>query len=340
MPISTVIREKRRELGMTQEQVAERLGVSAPAVNKWERGNTCPDIMILPALARLLETDVNTLLCFREELTDQEIAAACEEVVKEANENGIDAGSDLAEKKIREYPNCMKLMYSLNTTLEGLLILGRAEITEEECRRYEEKIFARYEFILDHAADERTRNSAAYMLVGRYMRQGDCRRAEELLDLLPQREADKRILEGKILGDINEVHIALFKLMTLAMDEGREEDAEEIAKIGQKTAEAYGLWGYNSILIPMELAVRQQDVRESVRYIREMIRAAKKPWTMPDIPLYRHISRQKKDDQREDKTESEHNMEKILPVLLKELKTDPRYDFLRGDEEFQELIGE
>lgn len=33
-------------------------------------------------------------------------------------------------------------------------------------------------------------------------------------------------------------------------------------------------------------------------------------------------------------------MEKILPVLLKELKTDPRYDFLRGDEEFQELIGE
>ena len=149
-----------------------------------------------------------------------------------------------------------------------------------------------------------------------------------------------RILEGKILGDINEVHIALFKLMTLAMDEGREEDAEEIAKIGQKTAEAYGLWGYNSILIPMELAVRQQDVRESVRYIREMIQAAKKPWTMPDIPLYRHISQQKKDDQREDKTESEHNMEKILPVLLKELKTDPRYDFLRGDEEFQELIGE
>lgn len=33
-------------------------------------------------------------------------------------------------------------------------------------------------------------------------------------------------------------------------------------------------------------------------------------------------------------------MEKILPVLLKELKTAPRYDFLRGDEEFQELIGE
>ena len=58
MPIHTVIREKRKALELTQEQVAERLGVSASAVNKWERGNTCPDIMLLPALARLLETDV------------------------------------------------------------------------------------------------------------------------------------------------------------------------------------------------------------------------------------------------------------------------------------------
>lgn len=38
MPIHTVIREKRKALELTQEQVAERLGVSASAVNKWERG--------------------------------------------------------------------------------------------------------------------------------------------------------------------------------------------------------------------------------------------------------------------------------------------------------------
>lgn len=38
MQIKDVIRQKRRERGLTQEQVAERLGVSAPAVNKWESG--------------------------------------------------------------------------------------------------------------------------------------------------------------------------------------------------------------------------------------------------------------------------------------------------------------
>ena len=77
MPVSEVIRRKRKELGLTQEQVAQRLGVSAPAVNKWERGSSYPDIAILPALARLLNTDVNTLLCFREELSDNEIAEIC-----------------------------------------------------------------------------------------------------------------------------------------------------------------------------------------------------------------------------------------------------------------------
>ena len=42
MPIANIIRERRRELGLTQEQVARSLGVSAPAVNKWERGASYP----------------------------------------------------------------------------------------------------------------------------------------------------------------------------------------------------------------------------------------------------------------------------------------------------------
>ena len=38
MKIHQIIRARRVELGLTQEQLASRLGVSAPAVNKWERG--------------------------------------------------------------------------------------------------------------------------------------------------------------------------------------------------------------------------------------------------------------------------------------------------------------
>lgn len=40
MKINQMIREKRKALSLTQEQVAEYLGVSAPAVNKWEKGDS------------------------------------------------------------------------------------------------------------------------------------------------------------------------------------------------------------------------------------------------------------------------------------------------------------
>ena len=39
MKINQIIREKRKELSLTQEQIADFLGVSTPAVNKWEKGS-------------------------------------------------------------------------------------------------------------------------------------------------------------------------------------------------------------------------------------------------------------------------------------------------------------
>lgn len=78
MNLNGTIRRLRRAKGLTQEQVARALGVSGPAVNKWERGACCPDLALLAPLARLLDTDLNTLLSFREELTGAEIAAFTE----------------------------------------------------------------------------------------------------------------------------------------------------------------------------------------------------------------------------------------------------------------------
>ena len=61
MKINEIIKKKRITLGMTQEQVADYLGVSIPAVNKWEKGGCYHDITLLPALARLLKVDLNRL---------------------------------------------------------------------------------------------------------------------------------------------------------------------------------------------------------------------------------------------------------------------------------------
>lgn len=49
---------------MTQEEMANRLGVTTPAVNKWENSNSKPDIELLAPIARLLDISLDTLLSF------------------------------------------------------------------------------------------------------------------------------------------------------------------------------------------------------------------------------------------------------------------------------------
>ena len=51
MPMNIVVQEQRKLLGLTQEQVADYLGVSTPAGSKWEKGITSPDIGLLPPLS-------------------------------------------------------------------------------------------------------------------------------------------------------------------------------------------------------------------------------------------------------------------------------------------------
>ena len=50
MKINETIRSRRKQLGLTQEEVANRLGVTATAVYKWESASCYPDITLLPAL--------------------------------------------------------------------------------------------------------------------------------------------------------------------------------------------------------------------------------------------------------------------------------------------------
>lgn len=56
------IAELRRQKGLTQEALAEALGVTPPAISKWENSVTCPDILLLPSLAKMLSVTVDALL--------------------------------------------------------------------------------------------------------------------------------------------------------------------------------------------------------------------------------------------------------------------------------------
>lgn len=52
----------RREKELKQEELAEKIGVSSQAVSKWENDQTCPDITLLPLLAKILGVSIDELL--------------------------------------------------------------------------------------------------------------------------------------------------------------------------------------------------------------------------------------------------------------------------------------
>lgn len=60
--IGNLICRLRKENHMTQQQLAERMHISDKAVSKWERGNGCPDVSLLPELSRIFGVDLEKLL--------------------------------------------------------------------------------------------------------------------------------------------------------------------------------------------------------------------------------------------------------------------------------------
>lgn len=60
--IGKFIQEKRKEKGLTQKELAQKLGVTDKAVSKWERGLGCPDVSILEILANTLNTSILEIL--------------------------------------------------------------------------------------------------------------------------------------------------------------------------------------------------------------------------------------------------------------------------------------
>lgn len=63
--ISNIIKEQRQRLGVNQETLANKFGVSVQAVSKWENGSSCPDITLLPEIADYFGVTIDYLLTGR-----------------------------------------------------------------------------------------------------------------------------------------------------------------------------------------------------------------------------------------------------------------------------------
>lgn len=354
MPMNIQIREGRKRLGLTQEQMADYLGVTAPAVNKWESGATCPDVSLLPALARLLETDLNTLLCFEEQLTDTELLRILEEVQNVLIQEGLDRGFALARKKIQEFPSCTELLHKLVLLLDGNLAMsGRAA---EEKRKYEEQVLSFYERLAKNPkAKAAERDGALFMLCSKYMGMEDYEKAEELLKLLPEpSDLDKRqmkanlllkkgetdeaaqILERKLMLSLNQIQNLLFSLMEIEEEEHCPERAEHLADLSEKLAETFEMGKYYPSAARMQAAIFRKDAEDSLRWIEQVLEHSEELRNIWENDLYHHLAEKVRGGQS--KPETEKKAASLIPGLLAGLKDDPKCEFLRGNPQFQELL--
>lgn len=109
MSLNENIRKLRKEKGMTQEQLAEVMGITVGAVSKWESGLSNPDISLLPKLAELFGISIDVLFDYQVTIT------SAGELVKELRElrfaKRYDEAVRKAEEGLKRYPNHFELVY-------------------------------------------------------------------------------------------------------------------------------------------------------------------------------------------------------------------------------------
>lgn len=346
MKINEMIKERRKELGLTQEQIADRLGVTAPAVNKWEKGTSYPDITLLPALARLLGTDLNTLLSFKEELTDREIADFSNEVTAAVETHGLEQAFTMALEKVHEYPSCDSLIINTALLLDGLAIFYP---DEPVTARYAGNIEALYERAAK-SQDLKIRNHAQAMLVSKYMKLKEYDKAEALLSEIPSEAPfDKRqlqanlyvakndmdaaikITEERLLSETSNVLSALFTLTGIALKNEAYDDAEYMAVRASEFTRLFDLWDYSAHVAWLDVYTVKKDTAKCMETFEKLLNAAKKPWNLQNSPLYRHVKPSEKIDDMGIM---------LIPRLISEIEESglPEYEFLRNAPEYPEFI--
>ena len=347
MKINEIIHERRLAKGFTQEQIANYLGVSAPAVNKWEKGTSYPDIVLLPALARLLDTDLNTLLSFQDNLSQKEVALFMNEVSEIIDKRGFEAGYTLAIEKLKEYPTCDLLISNLAMLLDGALLIHGTKNKSKE--KYKEKIESLY-YRAAQSEDTTIKAQAQSCLISKLMEKEDYEQAQKILNTLPQKspvdrnqvqaniyiaqekfETAATLIEEKLLSATNEIHSSLMTLMEIALKEKRLNVAEYIADVDMKAAQLFDLWKYNSYVAHFQLYDATKNRTQFLKILLPMLKSLTQKWDINSSPLYRHIQIKKVD-----KTMGQ----KFQKAIIQSLNADENTVLLKENPEFQKLIDE
>lgn len=344
MNIGEEIRTRRKAMKLTQEQVAERIGITPQAVYKWEKGLSCPDIALLAPLARLLKTDVNELLRFRDSLTDAEIARIVSEISEAFfKDENIEVALASAEQAMREFPNSEKLQLSLAAVLDSALGMRDAETAISR-----ERIDAMYHFAAG-AEDASIRDTAKSILAGRLINEKRFEEAEKMIESLPDAPVDKQqhrarlcyaqkrfdegneALESIVFASANRIATTLAMLISHALSEDDAGRVDGYMSALIKTVHNFGLWNFQIAGTQLNIAVHRKDVEATRDAFERMAEAMKVPWQPAENALYGYMHF------RKDAGGLSSGI-KLREMLVKGLTEDEELAFFRASPAFEKTL--
>ena len=340
MTIGDVIKKYRKNKGMTQEEMAARLGVTAPAVNKWERGNTLPDVALLAPIARLLGITTDELLSFKDDLTDEEISQYLLKIQKDLESKDFHDIFLSVKEKVEEYPNCEKLIWQAAVILDA----KRMTIELPSQDKYDKVIFGWYERCL-LSEDERIRNQAADSLFHAFIRQEDYEKAAQYLDYFslenPDRKRKEALVNSKtgkrteayrayeelIFSAYQHIQMTLNDLRILYMEDDDHEMARKLVEVSSSAASTFEMGKYNEICFGLDVAAWEKDIEWTAQLMQEILDSIGTISAFTKSKLYQHMAL---------KTVDSNFSASIKRELLKSLE-DESFNYMQGNEDWEKL---
>ena len=342
MNIAEVIRKYRKEAGLTQEEMANRLGVTTPAVNKWENGNSNPDIELLAPIARLLHISLDTLMSFHEELAPSEIGDMIREMDTMFISEGFETVYEWAADKIKEYPNCNMLIWQVAVMLDARRL---TDVTIDS-EKYDEQINAWYELVLKDE-DEKIKRHAADSLFGFYLRKKEYVKAEGYLQYFSDNDPMKKIYQGRLYkeqGDKENAYktfedIVLsayhtlnfaFSLMTgLALEEGDIQEARYLAEKMGAIAGIFEMGKYHECVSMLDVVCAEKNVEETYHIVEQLLTSVDSLCDFQKSRLFQHM--------KFSETGSLF-AENLKEKLLEGFRDSESFGYMRGDMAWEDLL--
>ncbi|BDB01440.1 helix-turn-helix domain-containing protein [Clostridium botulinum] len=200
--IGEVIYRLRKEKVITQEQLANFVGVSTAAVSKWESGTSYPDITLLPAIATFFNVTIDTLLNFKIELSDEEVMDIFNECEKLFSNGELHKAIDKSKKYIINYTSS----YYLKLRIGFLFTMYSWKSTEEEkgmdMIKYSIEL---YEDIAKNCTKIELVEQALFQLGALYPSIGEEDKAVEALNKINKSKVNPDMLLANIYMEKNEL---------------------------------------------------------------------------------------------------------------------------------------